>query len=33
VFVALWAMGRDAANGVVIPGDEDSEYFAHAFAV
>jgi glyoxylase-like metal-dependent hydrolase (beta-lactamase superfamily II) len=32
-FEALVAKARDAANGVVIPGDEDSEYFAHAFAV
>jgi len=29
----LLAKARDAANGVVIHGDEDSEYFARAFAV
>ena len=29
----MLAKARDAANGVVIEGDEDSEYFAHAFAV
>jgi glyoxylase-like metal-dependent hydrolase (beta-lactamase superfamily II) len=27
------AKARDAAQGVVVAGDEDSEYFAHAFAV
>jgi len=32
-FEALLTKARDAARGVVIPGDEDSEYFAHAFAV
>jgi glyoxylase-like metal-dependent hydrolase (beta-lactamase superfamily II) len=30
---ALLEKARDAARGVVILGDEDSEYFAHAFAV
>jgi hypothetical protein len=30
---AMLAKARDAANGVVIQGDEDSEYFANAFAV
>ena len=30
---ALIAKARDAARGVVVAGDEDSEYFAHAFAV
>jgi len=32
-FEALVAKARDAANGVVVSGDEDSEYFANAFAV
>jgi glyoxylase-like metal-dependent hydrolase (beta-lactamase superfamily II) len=30
---ALVVKARNAANGVVVPGDEDSEYFANAFAV
>jgi hypothetical protein len=29
----MLAKARDAASGVVIRGDEDSEYFANAFAV
>jgi glyoxylase-like metal-dependent hydrolase (beta-lactamase superfamily II) len=29
----MLAKARDAARGVVVQGDEDSEYFAHAFAV
>jgi glyoxylase-like metal-dependent hydrolase (beta-lactamase superfamily II) len=30
---ALLVKARDAANGVVVAGDGDSEYFANAFAV